>query len=160
MRSGARIVWQSARAAHTGIPSRRVLLIGNQKPAAVLWVAGLNFRVFYSLGMMIQNSKYSSNPGTPPGSSEIRNAIRNHKGAIPKNSPKPPQTPAMMRLRRDRRKAPRALFIVSLLPNINPGLLVNQFHYNLRKVGRIVAIQTGKTCQEIFTATSIPSPAG
>ena len=119
-----------------------------------------SMQIPYPLGMMIQNSKYSSNPGTPPGSSEIRNAIRNHKGAIPKNSPKPPQTPAMMRLRRDRRKAPRALFIVSLLPNINPGLLVNQFHYNLRTVCRIVAIQTGKTCQEIFTATSIPSPAG
>jgi hypothetical protein len=70
---------------------------------------------------MIHINKYSKNPGTPPGINAIKNAMRNQMGAIPKNSPNPPQTPAMMRSCRDRRKALRALFIVFLLL-VGPGL--------------------------------------
>jgi hypothetical protein len=57
----------------------------------------------YSDGMMIHIKKYNNIPGTPPGASAIKNARRNQKALIPKNSPSPPQTPAMTRLLMDLR---------------------------------------------------------
>jgi hypothetical protein len=50
----------------------------------------------------------------PPGNSASRNANRNQIGLIPKNSPKPPHTPAIMRLRLDRRKGCLASVIIDL----------------------------------------------
>jgi len=50
-----------------------------------------------ALGMMIHMMKYGTNPGKPPGSKRIRNSNRNQNALIPKNSPKPPHTPAITR---------------------------------------------------------------
>ena len=59
---------------------------------------------FYSAGITRKASRYKARPGTPPGSNEIKNARRNQKALIPKNSERPPQTPATTRLWRDLRR--------------------------------------------------------
>jgi hypothetical protein len=47
-------------------------------------------------------------PGIPPGINAIKNPARNQFELIPKNSPKPPQTPAITRSPRERRRGPRS----------------------------------------------------
>jgi hypothetical protein len=61
---------------------------------------------FYSLalGTISQSSRYKPMPGTPPGMAAIKKDSRNQKALMPKNSDKPPQTPAKTRLWRERRK--------------------------------------------------------
>jgi hypothetical protein len=55
---------------------------------------------------MIHNKKYARKPGIPPGIRAIKNANLNQKEDMPKNSAIPPQTPAIIRFRRERRKGP------------------------------------------------------
>lgn len=69
----------------------------------------------YSLGMIIQAIRYASRPGTPPGIDAIRNASRNQIGLMPKNSPKPPQTPAKIRLLFERRSTFRGWSLIVYL---------------------------------------------
>lgn len=45
---------------------------------------------------MIQSNIYGRMPGSPPGIARIKKMIRKTQGLIPKNSPNPPQTPAMI----------------------------------------------------------------
>jgi hypothetical protein len=67
----------------------------------------------YALGMMIQSRKYTSNPGMPPGSKEIRNASLNQNELMPKNSARPPHTPAMILFCRERRRGGLDAFILT-----------------------------------------------
>ena len=47
---------------------------------------------------------YGTNPGIPPGMKAIKKASRNQNTLSPKNSDKPPQTPASILFWRDLRK--------------------------------------------------------
>ena len=59
------------------------------------------------LGITSQQIRYTVIPGMPPGIVAITKANRNQKVDIPKNSDRPPHTPASMRFRCERRRGAR-----------------------------------------------------